>query len=133
MKYISDLELKKKSAGVKGILAKGDVTNSNRRKFKVANLEGLRELAEKYCSGKNYSYAERDKIYRKHLSEKLHIKMPTEKIREIPKFNSVSEEAKFWDTHSFADYWSDFPIIKVRYVPDSPKKVANITKHPKPC
>jgi len=31
----------------------------------------------------------------------------------IPKFKSLEEEANFWDTHSFADYWGEFKDVKV--------------------
>lgn len=30
------------------------------------------------------------------------------KISKIPTFKTREEEAKFWDTHSFADYWDEF-------------------------
>lgn len=30
---------------------------------------------------------------------------------KIPKFKTKEEEAKFWDTHSFADYWDEFEDI----------------------
>jgi hypothetical protein len=33
----------------------------------------------------------------------------------IPKFESREEEAKFWDTHSFAEYWDEFKPVKVRF------------------
>ena len=29
----------------------------------------------------------------------------------IPKFNNYEEEAKFWDTHSFADYCDEFEEV----------------------
>ncbi len=35
--------------------------------------------------------------------------------RRIPEFASRQEEAEFWDTHSFADYWDDFKPVKVRF------------------
>ncbi|OGK12581.1 hypothetical protein A3I50_05355 [Candidatus Roizmanbacteria bacterium RIFCSPLOWO2_02_FULL_37_9] len=35
------------------------------------------------------------------------------KISKIPKFKSLEEEANFWDTHSFADYWGEFKDVKV--------------------
>ena len=38
--------------------------------------------------------------------------MPT-KERKIPKFKSVEEEAKYWDTHSFADHWDEFKPVDV--------------------
>lgn len=31
----------------------------------------------------------------------------------IPKFKSLEEEANFWDTHSFADYWDELKNVKV--------------------
>ena len=33
----------------------------------------------------------------------------------IPAFKSIEEEAKFWDTHSFADYWDEFGSVNVRF------------------
>lgn len=35
------------------------------------------------------------------------------KISKIPEFKSLEEEANFWDTHSFADYWDEFKDVKV--------------------
>jgi len=32
-------------------------------------------------------------------------------IKKIPTFKSLKEEAIFWDTHSFADYWSEFKDV----------------------
>lgn len=29
----------------------------------------------------------------------------------IPDFKTVEEEAHFWDTHSFADYWDEFEDV----------------------
>ena len=37
--------------------------------------------------------------------------MKKRKISRIPKFKSIEEEAKFWDTHSFADYWDEFEDV----------------------
>ena len=33
----------------------------------------------------------------------------------IPNFRSRQEEAEFWDTHSFADYWDEFTPVNVRF------------------
>ncbi len=33
------------------------------------------------------------------------------KKKVLPKFKNHEEEAKFWDTHSFSDYWEDFKEI----------------------
>ncbi|MBI2911190.1 MAG: hypothetical protein HYY05_03540 [Chloroflexi bacterium] len=33
----------------------------------------------------------------------------------IPAFESIEEEAAFWDTHDLADYWDDFKPVEVRF------------------
>ena len=33
----------------------------------------------------------------------------------IPKFASRAEEAKFWDSHSMADYWDELKPVRVRF------------------
>ena len=35
------------------------------------------------------------------------------KVNKIPKFKTIAEEAKFWDSHSFADYWNDFEDVDI--------------------
>lgn len=35
------------------------------------------------------------------------------KVSRIPKFKNYEEEAKFWDTHSFADDWDEFKDINL--------------------
>ena len=35
------------------------------------------------------------------------------KKSRIPKFKTIQEEADFWDTHSFADYWDEFEDIEM--------------------
>lgn len=35
--------------------------------------------------------------------------------RAIPEFATVEEEAAFWDTHDFGDYWDDAKAVDVRY------------------
>lgn len=37
------------------------------------------------------------------------------KKSKIPEFKSIQEEAKFWDTHSFADYWDEFRPVRVQF------------------
>ena len=32
----------------------------------------------------------------------------------IPDFKNRQEEAEFWDSHSFADYWDEFKRVEVR-------------------
>lgn len=37
------------------------------------------------------------------------------KIKTVPKFKSIQEEAEFWDTHStedFPEYWQPAPDVK---------------------
>lgn len=33
----------------------------------------------------------------------------------IPHFASRAEEAQFWDSHDFADYWDEWKPVKVRF------------------
>ncbi|MBI3327768.1 MAG: hypothetical protein HYZ81_13840, partial [Nitrospinae bacterium] len=37
------------------------------------------------------------------------------KLRRIPEFASIEEEAAFWDTHSTADYEDEFAPVRVRF------------------
>ena len=34
---------------------------------------------------------------------------------KIPEFKTTQEEAEFWDTHSFADYWDEMRPVKVHF------------------
>jgi predicted DNA binding CopG/RHH family protein len=43
------------------------------------------------------------------------MKNPMQK-HTIPRFKTVQEEAEFWDTHSFADYWQELEPVEVRFV-----------------
>ncbi len=40
----------------------------------------------------------------------------------------MKEEAKFWDTHSFADYWDEFEDVKVRVDLFKPKEEALVVR-----
>jgi len=42
----------------------------------------------------------------------------------IPTFRMRHEEAEFWDTHSFADYWDEFTPVKVRFAKELSSPVA---------
>lgn len=33
--------------------------------------------------------------------------------KKIPRFGSAREEAEFWETHDFADYWDDTEEVKM--------------------
>lgn len=37
------------------------------------------------------------------------------KLNRIPKFKNRKEEAAFWDTHSTADYETEFQSVKVQF------------------
>ena len=44
--------------------------------------------------------------------------------KKIPKFNSIAEEAHFWDTHDTTDYMDEMEIVdvKVNFIPETEKK-----------
>jgi hypothetical protein len=39
----------------------------------------------------------------------------TDKKSRIPVFKNTEEEAAFWDTHSFADFWGEMKPVIVRF------------------
>jgi predicted DNA binding CopG/RHH family protein len=44
--------------------------------------------------------------------------MPKKKVSKpmrIPEFATIEEEARFWDTHSTADYEAEFTPVRVRF------------------
>lgn len=41
---------------------------------------------------------------------------------KIPKFNSVKEEALFWDTHSIADFMDETKKVDIIYAPKKEAK-----------
>ena len=36
--------------------------------------------------------------------------------KHIPKFKTIQEEAKFWDSHDFTDYQNGFKPVKIAFV-----------------
>lgn len=44
------------------------------------------------------------------------------KESRIPKFKTIEEEAKFWDTHSLADYWDEFEDVDIVFDLHKPKE-----------
>lgn len=43
------------------------------------------------------------------------------KKSRIPEFKSYEEEAKFWDTHSFADFWDELEDVDVIFELKKPR------------
>lgn len=43
---------------------------------------------------------------------------PTEPHGKIPAFNSIEEEAEFWDTHDFTDYLDDMEPVEIEVGPE---------------
>ena len=54
---------------------------------------------------------------------------PTPAHGKIPAFNSIEEEAEFWDTHSFVDYLDDFEPLNVTPA-TPPSSPGNIVQTP---
>lgn len=44
------------------------------------------------------------------------------KVKRIPKFKTLAEEARFWDTHDVTDYLSEMKKTKVSFDPLAPKE-----------
>ena len=44
-------------------------------------------------------------------------------MKKIPRFKTDKEAAKFWDTHSFADYSEDTKSGKIRFVKQTKKSI----------
>lgn len=49
-------------------------------------------------------------------------------IDKIPNFKSYKEEAEFWDTHSFADYWDKWEDVDIVFDLDRPKEETLIVR-----
>ena len=50
------------------------------------------------------------------------------KINKIPKFKTIKEEAKFWDTHDVTDYMSEMKRVDVEFKPRVPKKATIVIR-----
>ena len=44
------------------------------------------------------------------------------KIKKIPKFKNIAEEARFWDSHDVSDYLSKMKEVKLAFDPLMPKE-----------
>jgi hypothetical protein len=51
---------------------------------------------------------------------------------KIPTFNSIKEEAAFWDTHDITDYLDEMAVVNGRYLPDAEEETA-MTIHMAPA
>lgn len=49
------------------------------------------------------------------MTKPKHQAVRFKKKEPIPEFKTIAEEAEFWDTHDFADYWDDFKPVNVRF------------------
>lgn len=44
------------------------------------------------------------------------------KVKKIPKFKTITEEARFWDTHNVSDYLTEMKEVKISFDPLAPKE-----------
>jgi len=44
------------------------------------------------------------------------------KLKKIPKFKTIAQEARFWDTHDISNYLSEMKEVKVSFDPQAPKE-----------
>lgn len=51
-------------------------------------------------------------------------KRATKPKEPIPPFASREEEAAFWDSHDFADYWDEWQPVDVRFAANLSENVA---------
>jgi len=44
------------------------------------------------------------------------------KLKKIPEFKTIAQEARFWDTHDISDFLPEMKEVGMVYSPSSPKK-----------
>lgn len=44
------------------------------------------------------------------------------RAKKIPKFKTIAEEARFWDTHDVSDFLSEMKEVKLAFDPVAPKE-----------
>jgi len=44
------------------------------------------------------------------------------KVKRIPEFESIAEEAKFWDSHDLTDYLAEMKEVKIDFKLKAPKE-----------
>ncbi len=47
-------------------------------------------------------------------------------MKNLPKFRTIEEEAKFWDTHSFADFADNYKEVKSDRISDKKDTVITV-------
>ena len=47
-------------------------------------------------------------------------------MEKLPKFKTIEEEAKFWDTHSFTDFADNYKEMKTNRVADKKDSVITV-------
>jgi hypothetical protein len=52
------------------------------------------------------------------MSERQRQSNENEGPSRIPEFQSLEEEAEFWDTHDFTDYLDELQSVRVRFSPN---------------
>lgn len=52
------------------------------------------------------------------------------KIKMIPKFATLAEEAKFWDTHDVTSYLGEMKEVGIEFIPKEKKEVVTIRLQP---
>lgn len=58
--------------------------------------------------------------------------MKKKAIPKIPKFKNIKEEARFWDTHSLADYWETFKDVDLVVELSKPRTETLVVRVQKP-
>jgi predicted DNA binding CopG/RHH family protein len=46
-----------------------------------------------------------------------------DKMRTIPEFANQEEEAAFWDTHDFTEFWDELEPVKVKFAKNLSKGI----------
>lgn len=53
-------------------------------------------------------------------------------LNKIPEFKNYKEEAEFWDTHDFSEFWNDAKLVDVEFLSKAKKdETVTIRMEPK--
>jgi predicted DNA binding CopG/RHH family protein len=44
------------------------------------------------------------------------------KVKKIPEFKNYAEEAKFWDTHDFSDFWEETEPVEIEFLGETKRE-----------